>query len=620
MSDLTPQTQDFEFDKNISPEEQKEILESIDKMVTDAKASAKSEPPSLKATRKGFVFPLIINLLAILTVAASFVLANSLFRQRQANITKETQLYLSTEGTLLEEVRRQSQEKIQAKEEEIEKIQTELNNLRNKNSNLENDMEATIMAKEEALRKEMEAALEAERKVLAAAGRSEAEIQARLREMENDLKAQNAKALEDFRRDAEEALAAERKKLEETIALSQRSLNSANEEKLRLEEENRKKQAELQSQFEEERAALGAQTQEARAQLEALAQAQAQRTLLQDQIDGAYQSLMSRVNRQQYLQALAEIQGLRTFLNSDAIQGYPEFVKSQAVDLFFLETLENDVQNRIDGAEPEVTTDNETGTRLIAAEDLAQKGFASLETGDTEAAEEFFNAALGELPLLAESVRSLEDIARTRRETAVNAALTEGTAQLRRRQWIEAAAQFRIAADRAGEANPELTSSSLEGLVAAYTGQIAEGADAQNALQGEQSAVVTRLRDQLAQRDTTIRGNETTIAERDKTIKDQERIIRGNETAIAERNTTIRELRQNLEAEEKTSARSTEVQTLALSSRNIGRVSRVLGNRITIKNSGGLGSDRGNGHIGIPKSPFSGSCFAGQRKNYLYFN
>lgn len=643
MSDLTPYSQELEFDKSVSQEEQDAILESINEMVVKTKLSTQRTPQILKATKKGFIFPLLINLLAILAVAASFVLADLFFQQRQESMVEETQIYLSAEGKLLEKLKEESQEQLAAKDEEIGQIQEELANLRQRSSDLESKMEDTIRAKEISLREEMEAALEAERKILAAAGSSEAEIQARLREMENELRAKNNETLAAFRRESEIALEAQRKDLEATISKNQNLLQEANEEKRRLEEENRRKQAELESQFEQEKAALEAKNQEARDRLESLSQDQEQKRLIQDQVDGVYQAIISRMNQQQYPQALAELQGLRTLLTSDTLRSFPEFVQSQEVDLFLLETLENDMRTRLRASE----VDASGGASLAAAEALAQQGMDSLEGGNAEAAEKLFKDALEELPLLAASVQSLEDIVLDRRTQAVNAALTEGETQLRRRQWPEAAIRFRSAASRAGEASPELIFKSLEGLVSAYTSQIteeintrdsqlenqeeeilalksqlSERTDAQNSLLDNQEENLLELQDQLSRREEELSELEIQLSQKKEELSElgaqlSERIdtqdsLSGNQddnlsklrsqlsqkveevselqsqlfqknAAIEERDGAIKELEETLIERQKAHAAALALKDQEFFVTNLGTVSRIEGSRITIQ-------------------------------------
>jgi len=468
LSDLNPQNQDLSFHKSVSPEEQKEILAAIDQMVAETKQGAPRSTGLLEGARSGLAFPLAINILAVLAVGASLFLSNRLFEQRQVSITEETRFYLSAEGRLLEEMKRESEQKLAAKDEEIGRIQSELADLDRQSMEMAANMEATISAKETALRREMEAALEQERQRLAAQGTSTEDIEAQVKALQDQILASNNQALESFRRESEVALETQRKELEQTIALNQSLLDQANAEKIRLAAERLEREAELTSQFQEEKAVLEAQTRQARAQLATLAETQEQQRLLQDQVNGSYQAVMEQVAARRYPQALEGINNLRNLLTSEEVKKIPSFSQRQGVDLFLLDTLKADVEGRMGRAGADTASLLAAAERLMAAEELAGRGEAALAEGDIPGARTYYANALERLPVLARGLSDLESRDRTARQEAVSQALQQGRSLMASGQTDAAAEQYRRALQTAGEESEELTRAGVTELQALY--------------------------------------------------------------------------------------------------------------------------------------------------------
>ena len=552
MSDFTPQGQELEFHKDVSPEERKEILESIDQMVTENKLTPPKTAQVLESSKKGFVFPLTINILAVAAVAASLFLSNMFFQQRQENIAEETQFYLSAEGKLLEELKKESEQKLQAKDQEIGRIQNELAELDRKSAQLAATMESTILAKEETLRREMEAALEAERQRLSREGSTEEEIQARIKELENRFQAQNNQAVETFRRESEAALEAQRRELEQTIALNQSLLDQASREKQKLQSDSLEREAALTAQFQEEKAALEAQTLQARTQLESLTQVQEQQSLLQDQINGSFQSVMTRVENREFSTALGEIEELRTLITGETVQALPAFSAREGVDLFLLDTLKKDIEGKIGLAGADSGSLIAAAERLMAAESLAQLGIDAYIGGEVEAAREYFQNSLDRLPPVAEGVRTLEAMDLTARESVMNADLSRGQELLESGEWDEAALSFTSAASKGGEESSGLTQASLEGLAAAYISKIdAETAArlaAEEKYRADRASERTRFQRELEARVAELQSDKQTALEeeqdlRSRVISEAENL---NET-LAEKQDEIDRMREELQ-------------------------------------------------------------------------
>jgi len=76
----------------------------------------------VRPRRKGFVFPLIVNLLAIAATVAAVLLLSFLFRQRDIAIANSTSAVDTAEGKLLRELKRDSDSKLLEKDKAIADI------------------------------------------------------------------------------------------------------------------------------------------------------------------------------------------------------------------------------------------------------------------------------------------------------------------------------------------------------------------------------------------------------------------------------------------------------------------------------------------------------------------
>ncbi|MBI9104552.1 MAG: hypothetical protein JEY99_19205 [Spirochaetales bacterium] len=463
-----PESTDLIFGSNINQEEKKEILKEIEEAVSSTKKPMGRSGKKLRPVKNGAIFPTVINLIMLTAVIASFFVSRNLFEQRMGENSQETQYYLSAEGKLLEELRRESEEALEEKDQQIGAIQEELAELDRRSSELSANMEATINAKEQELRREMEAAIATERERLAGEGSTQEEIQAKLAEMENQIRNQNNQALNSFRSQSEAALAEQRRELEQTIALNQSLLDDANAEKNRLEEESRTREAEMASQFEEEKAALEASTQQAQEALSNLAKIQEQQYLLDDQIIGAYRSIIQHINGENFDSALVELASLRSLLTSETVQSIPAYANKQPIDLFILDTLKSNIETTANRAQASSSSLVAAAELLLAAEELAQKGLEAYGVGNQDEARTFLTRALEEIPKLGESYTTLNLLLSASRAEIMKTSLAMADDFSRAGNFTAAVQAYNKAIVEGFPDNQELATSSLNGLLSLY--------------------------------------------------------------------------------------------------------------------------------------------------------
>ncbi len=537
---------EFTFDKSINDDERQEILSEIEKAVSASKSPLGDSKLKLNPEKKGMAFPMVINIILFLAVGASFFFSNMLFEQRQGEISQETQFYLSAEGKLLEELRRESQQALEEKDSQISQIQTELEDLDRRSNELSANMEATITAKEAELRSEMEAALEAERMRLSGTGTSQEDIQTKLDELENELLSVNNQALLSFRDESERVLEEQRLELEKTIALNQSMLEDANAEKRRLEEESREREAEMASQFEEEKAALEASTEQARTALSNLANLQEQQYLLDDQVVGAYRSIIERINLEEWETALEGVGSLRRLLTSENVQSIPAYAKKQTTDLFILDIIKEKIETTANRAGASTASLVNAAELLLAAEELAERGLAAYQEGDSEGAADYLNRSIDKLPLIQQSYQTLNLMETDSRTRLMEAALADGREFASIGNITAAVESFSRAVRQGAPENKDITDASISSLVNLYDARqntlISERTSAIEELEDTQSRALTRVERENNQRLIALRQEKNDeIAALQQKIAEQETALALQKLQLIETETTMME-------------------------------------------------------------------------------
>ena len=110
----------------ISPEEREQVLKQIETAIAANRPTTGFDLSVLKAEKRGLLFPLLINLAALVLIAAGVLFLFRFFELRKESITLRQTSYLSAEGTLIQALKRETESRLQAKEQEIASIQERL--------------------------------------------------------------------------------------------------------------------------------------------------------------------------------------------------------------------------------------------------------------------------------------------------------------------------------------------------------------------------------------------------------------------------------------------------------------------------------------------------------------
>jgi len=269
----------FDAGCGISEEEQREIFAQINgiaeknrlslSIATDGGAGKGRKKKRFKAKKSGGLFPVLVNAAAIAALAGGFLALYIFQGKTDAQVREGARVYNSAERALIEEIRKETSSRLEAKENEISQIASKLEGVDAELRNLHS---------------------------------SNQELTVEQRAAEEQLKATQ----------------------EEYRAL----LAGLQNERSRILEEARAREASLQAQLESRTRELALVSEQsaaaidiARGELDRLAREQAQAATVEAQMGALFANLSSAINENNLDEASTIIRSMRGFLNTPAFQG-----------------------------------------------------------------------------------------------------------------------------------------------------------------------------------------------------------------------------------------------------------------------------------------------------------
>ena len=110
----------FDSSSGISLEEQQEILDGINAMT--AKNTLATQLPEAKAKKKGILFPVLVNVAAVLLLASGFFALSRFHFHEEQNIRQASATLGITERALIQEIRQETSRLVLEKESEINNV------------------------------------------------------------------------------------------------------------------------------------------------------------------------------------------------------------------------------------------------------------------------------------------------------------------------------------------------------------------------------------------------------------------------------------------------------------------------------------------------------------------
>ncbi|MCK5674687.1 MAG: hypothetical protein KAH95_15005, partial [Spirochaetales bacterium] len=380
-----------------SEKEKQEILSEIDQITEQNRLTVSDDLFKITPLKKGGTLPLVINILGIIAIATSFYFTNRYFQEQEQSMAMEESSYDSTAGSVIERLKEQAEKDLNDKEMEILNIQGKLAELDKESASLRENMDSQIRDKELELRSEMEVALADERARLQNQDISTAELEKQLQEFQAAKENTFTAAIADFKSESEAAIKEKEEELARVKQSTQDFLEQANREKAAIEIDTQKREAELTEKFEAEKEALAQETTEATLKLQELSKLQKNEQLIQDQLTGSYNSIIESIKAGNYPEANINIADVRNLLDDPNIINLPSISKRRNLELYFLDSLEREIQQ----AGVRTTTNFTSMTRaaevLLTARQSVEYGVAAETEGNQYDAKRYYNEALSTL-------------------------------------------------------------------------------------------------------------------------------------------------------------------------------------------------------------------------------
>jgi peptidoglycan hydrolase CwlO-like protein len=450
--------------EGFSQEEQEEIRAQIDLISGQNRIPVSEELFKITPTKKGGTLPLIINIIGIISIIGGFYFTNNYFQEKEQTMAMEESTYESTEGSVIEELKRQAEEKLNKKQEEISLIQDELSKLDRESASLKENMDNQIKDKELELRSEMESALAEERARLQSQNISTSDLEKQLEEFQTNRENAFNADIEAFKDKSALAIKEKEEELAKSKQIANDILVQANLDKKSIEADTLQREAELTAQFEEERQALTRESSEATQKLEELSDLQRNEQLIQDQLTGSFNSIIESIRAVNYPEAKIGIDNARQLLEDPQLLRLPSIAKRKDIELYFLNSLEKEIQQ----AGVRTTTDFTSLTRaaevLLSARQSAEYGTEAEKTGSIYEAKRFYNEALASLPQISKAVENLNSIEARDRTALSSEYLDLGNKAIGSGQLNEAIKQYRSAALGTVPDNIESLSRAIDGI------------------------------------------------------------------------------------------------------------------------------------------------------------
>ncbi len=389
----------------ITAEDRREILQAIEKVATGNRITVGPESMALRPLRKGFVFPLVVNLLAAsLTVGILFGLSY-LFRQRDRSIEAGGAALTSAEGKLLQELRRESDSQIQAKDKAIADIQSRLSTLDQERSSLAASIESRVKQQQAALQAQMQAEIDKERQRLTDLGMSTISIQAQMKrfqaqksvELQRQLDAYNKKAQAE-RAQADANYAKLRDEYQANLAAIGADRQKILDEAQQREEQLRASLNATTKTLESQNAATQAGLAQAQAQLALLNSQRTQQQAVEDRILGLYDTIRQALRDRRFEDAAAGAAALSSYLNDPSVASLPSIQGRRTADLFVADALSTLAKEELDRSSADANKLLAQADLLAVARADAAAGAQAMQAGDLVTAQAKYQAALATVP------------------------------------------------------------------------------------------------------------------------------------------------------------------------------------------------------------------------------
>ncbi|GEM_PF-2377274 len=525
--------------EGFSEEERREIVAQIDQVATGNRLGTSEAFTKFEPEKKGSLFPLVVNILAVLLIAAGVFGTNYYFSQRIEELSVKSTQIESAEGKILEEVKKESEQKLKAKESEISKIREDLQQIEQERQTLQENMQAEIEAKEQELQEELRAALSSERRRLESEGVSSEEMQNRLEQFRAQQEERYSAALQEYRSKTMQQLEEKEQELQEAKATAEQILAEANREKEEILKETQEREEELRQQFETERERLTAETSEAKEELEQLSEIRQNEQLYRDQINGMYREIQTALEGGDRHTALTKIADMREFLQNVAINEAPSIAKRRDIDQFFLGLLE-DQSTKTGTSSPDESL-LEAAKTISSLRSTVEEAQKLQQEGKLYEAKRYFNRATELIPSVSTAVTQLEKINRQESGERIRELLSAADTSVEEGELEQAAEQFTAAITEAAPVHTAAARSAVEGLLQIFETRLERAKADYDTAEAELLTEQRQLQSQLDLLKEERKALQETLLQSDKTSDQLNDEIDRKDTRISELQETLKQ-------------------------------------------------------------------------------
>ncbi|MGA2380974.1 MAG: hypothetical protein ABSG85_16895 [Spirochaetia bacterium] len=476
----------FDPDSGITREEQKEIRQEIEKVASRSRMKVSPEMFAVKAAKQGVLFPILVNIGAIVALAAGLAVLYLLFQRGESQAARQDTTGITAEGKLLAEVKKESEARLQEKNQQIDQIQGRLAEIDKQRQDLQANMDAKVQARESQLRASMTAELDAERARLQKQGLSDQDIQKRLADLEAQKNSAFNAQLAAFRTQAD----ADRKKSESALQDLRSQFNAdlakANADRQRVLSDSRQREANLQAQLAQRTQELQSAQAQTQQQLAALTSQKQQEDLVSQQLVGLYSVAQTDIAAKNYPKALTSLQAISSYVNSSDVAVLPGIARRRPVDLFIVDSLTTLVQGEIDKGKVDTASLVDAANRITQVRTLVSGADGLLRAGRVGDAEAAYGQALAAIPEIGKTYAYFTVKARNSeaaRQDALHAGLARAESAFAAGRYTDMLVAYRDALGYLPESSARLaaTLSNIGAGAVALSGQKAQADQTQAA-------------------------------------------------------------------------------------------------------------------------------------------
>ncbi len=400
-----PKPAEREGEEGISEDDRAEILAAIEGVSRGNRISAGSELMILHPRRKGFVFPLAVNVIAAILTVGGLLGLSLFFGRSRAGVQEGQGVVASAEGKLIQEIKKESESKLLEKDKAIADIQGRLMTIDKQRSDLASSLEDRVKAKEAELKASMQVELDKERKRLTALGLSEDAIKQRLKAFEDQKNAEFNRELAAFQKQVDAEKAAKDAELAGLRDEYQKNISSLGDERKKIQDEASAREQTLRSTLDAKTKELETQTAAAKAGMDKakadLAQLQDQKARAQsaeDRILGLYGTIRAALRDRRFEDAAAGTAALVSYLNDPTVVSAPSIQGRREADLFIADALGSLARGEVAKASEDSSLLLRQSELLASVRDSVATAGKALRAGDTATAQAKYNQALAAVP------------------------------------------------------------------------------------------------------------------------------------------------------------------------------------------------------------------------------